>query len=44
MNIVMYKDILTKNKLPSAQQLSLGCHFVFQQDNDPEHTSKTIKA
>ncbi len=44
MNATIYQDILSQNLMESAQQLSLGCQFVFQQDNDLRHTAKKIKA
>ncbi|GFV35846.1 transposable element Tcb2 transposase [Trichonephila clavipes] len=34
-----YIDILRHNLQSSAQKLGLGTSFVFQQDNDPKHTS-----
>ena len=44
MNATIYQDILSQNLMESARQLSLGCRFVFQQDNDPKHMAKKIKA
>ena len=32
-----------KNLLASTKKLRLGKHFIFQQDNDPKHTSKKAK-
>ena len=29
--------------MPSMRKLKLGCHWTFQQDNDPKHTSKSTK-
>ena len=44
MNALLYKEILEENLLQSAQQLCLCWGFVFQQDYDPKHTVKVIKA
>lgn len=38
MDRFMYLDILKQNILPSAERLSLGTAFTFQQD-DPKHTA-----
>ena len=38
----MYREILDKNLLQSAQYLRLG-RLIFQLDNDSKHTDKTIK-
>lgn len=38
-----YRQILDQNLLPSVRELKLGRKWVLQQDNDPKHTSKTIK-
>ena len=38
----MYEDILEKTMRPYALRF-VGRAFVFQQDNDPKHTSKYIK-
>jgi hypothetical protein len=38
MNAVQYVTILTNNLQTSANKMSLT-DFVFQQDNDPKHTS-----
>ena len=35
-----YRDILNENLVQSAQDLSLGRRFTFQQDNDTKHTAK----
>uniref|UniRef100_A0AAQ4PAV4 Tc1-like transposase DDE domain-containing protein n=1 Tax=Gasterosteus aculeatus aculeatus TaxID=481459 RepID=A0AAQ4PAV4_GASAC len=43
MNAAMYRDILDENMLQSAQDLRLGLRFIFQQDNDPNHTAKITK-
>lgn len=39
MDAQMYVDILGKNLLPSTRKLRMGHDFIFQQDNDPKHTS-----
>ena len=38
-----YLAILNENLFSSAQDLGLPQDFVFQQDNDPKHTSKIVK-
>ncbi|KAK3527663.1 hypothetical protein QTP86_031279 [Hemibagrus guttatus] len=43
MNAAMYRDILEEDLLQSALDLRLGQWFIFQQDNDPEHTAKITK-
>ncbi|GBN60332.1 hypothetical protein AVEN_161237-1 [Araneus ventricosus] len=40
MDRYMYLDILKKNFLISAERFSLG---YFQQDNNPQHTSKSFQ-
>ena len=42
MNEAKYREILDENLLQSAQDLRLGRRFTFQQDNDTEHTTKTM--
>ena len=38
-----YREIKRDKKLlQSAQDLSLGRRFTFQQDNDPKHTAKSL--
>lgn len=39
-----YVNILRNNLMPSVNRLGLLDHFVFQQDNDPKHTSRVGKA
>lgn len=39
MNAAKYIDILAKNLFISAEKMNLNS-FIFQQDNDPKHTSK----
>ena len=34
------QQILNQNLTASARKLKLGCGWVFQQDSDPNHTSK----
>ena len=43
MNGAMYREIIDKNLLQSAQDLRLGQRFTFQQDNDPKHSAKTMQ-
>ena len=43
MDRFMYKSILTKNIKASAIKLGIEDVFIFQQDNDPKHTSQYIK-
>ena len=43
MDSEVYVNILNKNLLASTKKLRLGKHFIFQQDNDPKHTSKKAK-
>uniref|UniRef100_A0A3B3QQY6 Transposase Tc1-like domain-containing protein n=1 Tax=Paramormyrops kingsleyae TaxID=1676925 RepID=A0A3B3QQY6_9TELE len=43
MTAAMYRDILDENLLQSALDLRLGRRFIFQQDNDPQHTAKISK-
>ncbi len=44
MNAALYKEILEDNLLQSVRQLCLHWGFMSQQDNDPKHTAKVIKA
>ena len=43
MNGAKYREILGETLLQSAQDLSLGRRFTFQQDNDTMHTAKTTQ-
>ncbi|KAK3569719.1 hypothetical protein QTP86_003566 [Hemibagrus guttatus] len=43
MNGAMYREILSKNLLPSASALKMKCGWVFQHDNDPKHTARATK-
>ena len=37
-----YVNILDENLQISVQNLDLGRRYIFQQDNDPKHTSKSV--
>ena len=39
----VYVNNLNKNFLASTRKRRMGKHFIFQQDNDPKHTSKKAK-
>ncbi|KAK3533225.1 hypothetical protein QTP70_013666 [Hemibagrus guttatus] len=43
MNGAMYREILSKNLLPSARALKMKRGWVFQHDNDPKHTAWATK-
>ncbi|KAK3569768.1 hypothetical protein QTP86_004195 [Hemibagrus guttatus] len=43
MNGAMYREILSKNLLPSARALKMKCGWVFQHVNDPKHTARAMK-
>ncbi|KAK3559357.1 hypothetical protein QTP86_012766 [Hemibagrus guttatus] len=43
MNGAMYREILSKNLLPSATALKMKRGWVFQHDNDPKHTARATK-
>ncbi|KAK3511637.1 hypothetical protein QTP70_014598 [Hemibagrus guttatus] len=43
MNGAMYREILSKNPLPSARALKMKRGWVFQHDNDPKHTARATK-
>ncbi len=38
-----YLEILKENIQQSAEELSLGEHWIFQHDNDHKHTAKIVK-
>ena len=42
-NALTYRDILNEKLLKSVYSFQFENGFVFQQDNDPKHTSKLIK-
>ncbi len=42
MNAIMCKEILAENLHVLARQLCLGQHWVFQRNNDPNHTAKRV--
>ncbi|KAK3522974.1 hypothetical protein QTP86_010295 [Hemibagrus guttatus] len=43
MNGAMYREILSRNLLPSARALKMKRGWVFQHDNDPKHTARATK-
>ncbi|KAK3510278.1 hypothetical protein QTP70_032702, partial [Hemibagrus guttatus] len=43
MDGAMYREILSKNLLPSARALKMKRGWVFQHDNDPKHTARATK-
>ncbi|KAK3521822.1 hypothetical protein QTP70_018557, partial [Hemibagrus guttatus] len=43
MNGAMYREILSKNLLPSARALKMTHGWVIQHDNDPKHTTRATK-
>ncbi|KAK3525657.1 hypothetical protein QTP70_002568 [Hemibagrus guttatus] len=43
MNGAMYREILSKNLLPSARALKMKRGWVFQHDHDPKHTARPTK-
>lgn len=43
MNQYIYIDLLKNNLLQSAEKMGLSGNFVFQQDNDPKHSSVNAK-
>ena len=38
-----YLNILKRNLQPSVQKLNLPRHYLFQQNNDPKHTSYVVR-
>ena len=38
-----YLQILQENLKSIARRMALGCSVVFQQENDPKHTSEVVK-
>ena len=40
MNGAKYRQILDENKFQTANNLTMGQRFTFQQDNDPKRTTK----
>ncbi|GFW20954.1 uncharacterized protein TNCV_1714611 [Trichonephila clavipes] len=43
MNALAYIDVFRHNLLDSAKKLSMENTFIFQQDNDPKHTTIVTK-
>ena len=43
MNAQKYKQILQENLMSLAESLELPSDYVFQQDNDPKHRTKSTK-
>ena len=43
MNAQKYKQILQENLISSVENLELFSDYIFQQDNDPKLTAKSIK-
>ena len=43
MNALMYRDILNEKLMKQIHSFQFENGFVFQQDNDPKHTSKMMK-
>ncbi len=43
MDSVKYQQILHENLTASARKLQMGRGWIFQQDNDPKHTSKSTQ-
>ena len=42
-NVQMYKQILQENLMSSIDSLDLPSGYIFQQDNDSKHTTKSTK-
>lgn len=43
MDQYLYRDILRRNLQQSARKLNIQSDFVFQHDNDPKHTARSVK-
>jgi len=43
MDKYVYQGLLERNLKESVQKLHLGRRFIFQEDNDPKHTSKLVQ-
>jgi len=43
MNRAMYREILSKNLLPSVRSLKMKPGWIFQHDNDSKHTARAMK-
>ena len=43
MNAQKYKQILQENLMSSFESLELPSDYIFQQDNDPKHSAKSMK-
>ena len=44
MNSTQYQKILADNVAPSVRHLGLEPNWIFQQDNDPKHTSRSTRS
>lgn len=44
MDVKMYRDILDNNLKQSTIKFGIQNNYIFQQDNDPKHTSKLLKS
>ena len=43
MNAQKYKQILQENLMSSIESLELASGYIFKQDSDPRHTTKSRK-
>lgn len=43
MDQYVYKNILEENLLASARKLNIEADWIFQHDNDPKHTARSVK-